>query len=412
MHVARNCIRCKGRLWCGNSFCAILRKTQALAKAVKGFKAESSSFSGESPSVFVGRFGYPDINVGILSTNDENTAIYDDPRRWANENFEIPRIIDYRASLVNSRFKSNVNQEGKFLAISREVALSSKPVEMDIELKDKPRFRISFHSNTPPMGPNAVLTKAKIKENPKISTKVEKVYSENDRKASDAMNYLFSHGFDENFLSRILSVGTLGVKTQRKLVPTRWAITATDDTLGKEIIKEIKNFKQADYAFYFGNYLGNYYMIMLFPDVWSYELFETYMPRTAWNTENRIQFITDHETYEGRKTYAENCVGGYYSVRLAILEKLKSMKRQAMVLTLRFITDDYAVPLGVWVTRECARKALASKPIKFNDKETMLNYAKALVKKKWSYDSQNLYDTSVLLNTLKTQKKLTIFLGK
>jgi len=382
---------------------------QALAKAVKGFKADSNSFSGESPSVFVGRIGYPDISVGILSANDENTSIYDDPRRWANENFEIPRIIDYRASLINSRFKSNVKQENKFLETTREIALSSKPVEMDIELKDKPRFRISFHANTPPMGPNAHLTNAKMKENPKISTKVEKVYSENDWKASDAMNYLFKHGFDENFLSRILSIGTLGVKTERKLVPTRWAITATDDNLGKELIKEIKNFKEADYEFYFGSYLGNYYMIMFFPDVWSYELFETYMPRTAWNTENKIQYTTDYELYEGRKTYAENCVGGYYSVRLAVLEKLKLMKRQAMVLALRFITDDYAVPLGVWVTREAARKALNSKPLKFNEMDTMLNYAKAVVKKKWGYDAQNLYNASILLKNIKSQKKLINF---
>ena len=410
MNVQKNCIRCKGRLWCGGSFCPILRRTQVLAKTVKGFNPNSSSISGEAPSVFVGRIGYPEINVGILSANDSNTSVYDDPRRWANENLEIPKIIDYRASLINSRFKSNVKQTDKFLETSQEVALSSKPVEMDIELKDKPRFRVSFHSNTPPMGPNAQLEKAYMKENPKIHTKVEKVNSQNDLKASEAMNYLFDHGFDENFLSRILSVGTLGVKPQRKLVPTRWAITATDDTLGKELIKEIKDFKSGDYEFYFGNYLGNYYMFMLLPDVWSYELFETYMPRTAWNTENRIQFMTDHETYDGRKSYAENCVGGYYSVRLALLEKLKSMKRQATVLTLRFITDDYAVPLGVWVTREAARKALNSRPIKFNDKETMLNYAKALVKKKWGYDAQCLYNESVLLRNMKMQRKLIGFI--
>lgn len=409
MNVQKNCIRCKGRLWCGSSFCPILRKTQVLAKTVKGFNPNSSSISGEAPSVFVGRAGYPDINVGILSANDSNTSVYDDPRRWANENFEIPKIIDYRASLINSRFKSHVKQTDKFLETSQEVALSSKPVEMDIELKDKPKFRVSFHSNTPPMGPNAQLEKASMKENPQIHTKVDRVNSQSDLKAGEAMNYLFDHGFDENFLSRILSVGTLGVKTQRKLVPTRWAITATDDTIGKELIKEVKDFKSNDCEFYFGNYLGNYYMFLFFPDVWSYELFETYMPKTAWNTENIIQFTTDHETYDGRKFYAENCVGGYYSVRLALLEKLKSMKRQATVLTLRFITDDYAVPLGVWVTREAARKALNSRPIRFNDKETMLNYAKALVKKKWGYDAECLYKESVLLKNMKTQRKLLSF---
>lgn len=410
MNPVKNCIKCKGRLWCGAGFCPILRKHQNLAKSVKRFNENSNSFSGQSPSVFVGRFGYPNIDVGILSTDAANANDYDDPRKWATTNLEIPQIIDYRSSLLNSKFTSNVKKSSKFLETSQEVALSSKAVETDIQLKDKPKFRLSFNANSAPMGPNAPLEKAKLKENPKIHTKVDRAYSDSDLKSADAINQLYRFGFDENFLSRILSVGTLGVKPQRKLVPTRWAITATDDTLGKELIKEVKDFKESDYQFYFGNYLGNYYIIMFFPDVWSYELFESYMPRTAWNTEDKINYSTDYEKYEGRKYYAEECAGGYYTVRLAILERLKEMKRQATIIVLRFITDDYAVPLGVWVTREAARKTLNSKPISFDDKETMLNYCRALVKKRWNYDLDMIYKNSVLLDLIKTQRKLNAFI--
>ncbi len=405
MNIRRNCIKCKGRLWCGSGFCPILRKHQNLARTVKGFESKNS-MSGSSPSVFVGRIGYPDINVGILSTESDNAGIYDDPRGWALNNFEIPRIIDLRSTLLNSRFKSDVKQSSRHLETSREIALSSKPVETDIQLKERPKLRLSFHSNTPPMGPNASLVKAQLKENPRIHTKVNRVYSEKDLKAGEAMKYLFRKGFDENFLSRILSVGTIGVKPQRKLVPTRWAITATDDTLGKQLIKEIKDCRESDYEFYFGNYLGNYYIIMFFPDVWSYELFEAYMPKTAWNIDNKVNYTTDYERYDGRKHYAENCAGGYYTVRLAVAEKLREKKRQAAVLVLRFITDDYAVPLGVWVTREAARKALNNKPIRFNDKETMIKYAKALAKKKWGYDADKLFRESFLLKEMRSQKKL------
>ncbi|MEM4336599.1 MAG: hypothetical protein QXG86_01190 [Candidatus Woesearchaeota archaeon] len=404
---AQYCLRCKGRLWCKLSYCPILKKMNALIKAVKTIN--NSEFSGSAPSVFVGRTGYPHLNVGILSTNTDNSEIYDNPRRWASENFQIPQIIDFRASLINSRFKADVKEKNKFLETGQEIAMASKPVETDITLKDKPRFRISFNITAPPMGPNAQLRSIEFKENPKISRKVEKVYLEGDRKASDSLGYLFNKGFDENFLSKIFSMGIVGVKTQRKLVPTRWAITATDDILGKRIIEEIKFFREADCEFYFGDYLGNYYMIMFFPEVWSYELFETYMPKTAWNVEDNINYTTDYEFYEGRKNYAENCVGGYYSVRLAVLEKLKDKKRQASVLVLRFITDDYAVPLGVWVTREAARKTLKNKPIVFEDKETMLKYAQALVKKKWGYDANYLYSKSKLLNKIKEQSKITNF---
>ena len=105
------------------------------------------------------------------------------------------------------------------------------------------------------------------------------------------------------------------------------------------------------------------------------------MPNSSWNISNEINFTTDYESYDGRKTFAENCRGGYYSARLSILEKLKQIKRQGKILVLRFITEDYTVPLGVWVTREAVRKTINSKPINFSDKELMLKYAKVLIKK-------------------------------
>ena len=87
-------------------------------------------------------------------------------------------------------------------------------------------------SHTAPTGPNGSLIKAKITSNSKIHTKVDKVVSDIDLKSVDAMVYLHKNDFDENFLSKILSIGTLGIKKNRKLVPTRWGITAVDDTLG------------------------------------------------------------------------------------------------------------------------------------------------------------------------------------
>jgi len=147
----------------------------------------------------------------------------------------------------------------------------------------------------------------------------------------------------------------------------------------------------------------------MFPDIWSYELFETYIPNERTNIRGSIDFMTDYEDYKGRKNYADNCAGGYYSVKLAILEKLQSMKRQASVLTFRFITEEYSVPLGVWVTREATRKALGNKPIEFSSKELMLKYASAIVKKKFAYDADNLLKQSILLRNMKHQKKLAQF---
>jgi hypothetical protein len=405
------CIQCKGRdpSNCGRTFCPITAKYNALFKVKESLKSED--FYGSSPAPFIGRFGYPYINVGILSPPEikQDAWIHDAPIHWADNDFDIPQIVDLRSALINSRFKANVKQQNRYLEISQEIGMASEPVDLEINLEKKPFFRLNTNAVTAPMGPSAKLKKAKITSNPKIHTKVDKVVSDHDLKSVDALNYLYRSGFDENFLSKLLSVGTLGKKLNRKLVPTRWSITATDDQLCRNLLKDIRNFPVYDFAVYFGSYLGNYYLFLFFPENWSYELFETYLPKASWNTTNKVQFSTDQEGFFGRKNYAEQCAGGYYTVRLAIAEKLKQIKRQSSVLALRFISGEYAVPLGVWVTRQAARKALNNKPIWFASKELMLTYARHFIKKKFGYEIENLTKHSILLKEIGKQKRLVEF---
>ena len=407
------CIKCKGRnpANCGRTFCPIVAKSEALFK-VKD-KMNKEDFFGASPAPFVGRFGYPHINVGILSPPEQkpDAWLHDAPGHWSKEEFKIPQIIDLRSSLINSRFQAYVKERNdRLLGITQEVGMASKPVDIEVNLKKKPVFRLNTDAYMAPTGPNADLKKIQVTSNSKIHTKVDKVVSDTALKSVDGLNYLYKKGFDENFLSKLLSVGTLGFKDRRKLVPTRWSITATDDILCKNLMSEIRQFPESDYMAYFGSYLGNYYLILFFSEFWSYELFESYLPKAGWNPTNKMDYMTDYEFFNGRKTYADNCAGGYYSVRLALAEKMKQIKRQASVLVLRFITGEYAVPLGVWVTREAARKTLNNRPIKFSDKKLMLTYAKNLIKKKFGVDIGFLLKDSVLLKELGKQKRLSLFI--
>ena len=153
------------------------------------------------------------------------------------------------------------------------------------------------------------------------------------------------------------------------------------------------------YHAYFGGILGNYYLILLFPEVWSYELFEM-------SLHNLNQYSTDFEGYHGRKTYSFACEGGYYTVRLAVAEALLRMHKQATCIILRFVTSEYTAPLGVWVTREASRKALREKPVVFNTKIELLAFAQQLIKKKFQFDVTLLLQESVLLKSLSQQKKL------
>ncbi|MBW3018672.1 hypothetical protein KY329_00610 [Candidatus Woesearchaeota archaeon] len=339
-------------------------------------------FSGSAPTPFIGRIGYPNINIGIMSLTqrEDNAWEYDAPQHWSRTGTKIPQIVNYRTQMVNSRWKGGVKRIDKLVQIAQEVAMAKKPADVGIQLARKPSLQLNVSEHVAPMGPQAQLKKIKLESNPRIPTRVQKFHDDTDMLSADALIRLNAHGIDEVRLSRMLSTGTFG--KNRKLVPTRWSITATDDVLGKDQLDKVRQSPIInEWEAYFGDYLGNYYLVLMSPEIWSYELFEIYAkPGPA------LEYSTDHEEYRGRKTYAEQCAGGYYTVRLAISEHLRQKKRQAGCLVLRFITDEYIMPLGVWVTREAARKTLQNKPIQFASKELMLKYAQALAQKKFGVD--------------------------
>ena len=332
--------------------------------------------SSSPPSVFIGsKLKYPLVNVGILSPleHDENAWLYDDEKYWAENNFQINEVIQLRDSLLNSRFQSQVNDartssktSKKFIQIAQEIAIASRPVDLEIELNKKLKIGRQPDRVITPHGMKAPLKKARITGNVKIEKKVDKVIND-EIKASEAIRYLYRNKFSEYVLNKILSVGVLGLKKNKRLVPTRWSITATDDTIGKQILEDVRDYKWLEnYELFFGEFMGNKYIIFLFPNVWNYELFESYLPKSSWNPSSEIKASTDYEDFFGRKTYASATAGGYYATRLPILEYLDKEKRQASALVIRIETPGYWAALGVWVVRESVRKSLDNKKFKFN----------------------------------------------
>ncbi|MCG3220622.1 MAG: hypothetical protein H7641_04510, partial [Candidatus Heimdallarchaeota archaeon] len=105
------------------------------------------------------------------------------------------------------------------------------------------------------------------------------------------------------------------------------------------------------------NYFGNYYFILLIPDVWSFEVIETWFSGAFMNPSMIDIGLGDWEGYNGRTAYASNVTGGYYAARLAATEYLLRIQKQAQILVFREITSEYKFPLGVWVVRMGVRGA-------------------------------------------------------
>ncbi len=393
----------------------VIKKIANTKFKYKDIEKVSQISSSSPPSVFIGsKLKYPLVNVGILSPleRDEDVWVYDDAEFWAKNNFGIRDVINLRESLLNSRFQSKVtdirSSSKKFVDMAQEIAIASKPVDLEIELKSKVGPGFKRDRVVLPQGMHAPLKKATITSNVKIDQKLDKVMND-DIKAAEAVEFLYKNSFSEYTLSKILSVGVLGMKKDRKLVPTRWSITATDDMLGKQLLEKIRQYKWIEnYEFFFGEFMGNCYLIMLFPNIFSYELFELYMPGSSWNPSNDIKASTDMEDFYGRTSYASNTAGGYYAARLPILEYLESIQRQASILAIRIELPTYWAALGVWVVRESVKKAMENKKFQFDDMKEMIESVRKVGMIKFGYDPTKIFKKSKLIASL-DQKSLTEF---
>ncbi len=393
----------------------IIKKISELGFRYRDIGNISRLDSSSPPSVFIGsKLKYPLVNVGILSPleKDEDAWVYDDAKYWANNDFQINDVLKLRDSLLNSRFQSQVQEARnsgtgkKFVQMAQEIAIASRPVDVEIELKHRLNLGRKADKVLTPHGMHAGLKQAKITSNVKVHQKVDKVMND-EIKSVEGMEILHKSGFTEYTLAKILSVGVLGLKKNKRLVPTRWSITATDDSIGKFLLKKVRENKVIeDYELFYGEFLGNCYLIVLLPDVWSYELFELYLPGSSWNPSQEIKASTDFETYGGRKEYAFATAGGYYASRLPIIEYLNGIKRQATVVAIRIETPSYWAALGVWVVRESVRKAIERGAMKFRELGEALESLKKIGKIKYNYDAENLLKKSKLLSSVKTQKRL------
>ena len=329
------------------------------------------SISGASPpAVFVGKYNYPRVFVGpLIPPQHGDTQVMDLPEQWLTNGKTVEDVVNFRLSLVRGKEAVNVKDvHSKFTQSIQEIALAKKSLEMDAEFKKKPRGAF-FHEDIQPFGPSAPLKEMKLTENARWSLHLEKAFYDTDLRARDAMIELYEKDSFVSAIQKALSVGAFGLKKNRKLVPTRWSITAVDDTISLHLLRKVKSYPVVDsYQVFEVNVFNNAFYILLTPAHWQYEFLEAFIGVLG----NEKVLFSSWEPFQGRKEYAE--IGGcYYSTRLAVMEKLEEMKRQAGVIVFRESYPGY-IPTGVWLVRESVRESLRNDPLIFSDMNSALSY--------------------------------------
>jgi hypothetical protein len=330
--------------------------------------SDDALLGSTSPTIFVGRSSYPNVSTGVLSPvgHEERAADFETGGHWYDRDFSIEDVFQHRTGLVNTAKTTSVTNVADawtgFLGTQREVAIADRPVDVEIGLDSSldVDFSVSAGDVTSPTGPRARAESATLTENPHVPRPVKKTLEDDDWRAEGAMNYLYNRGFDVYDINTILSAGALGEGENRRLVPTRWSITAVDDTVGQFLRGQIRNAMAVDKPeLFYNEYLGNRFWILLTPGQWEFELVECKAPGSVWNPapERGMVLAADREGHEGRTSYVEETAGAYYAARLGVLEQLVERGRQASVLVVRHVTPDYWGPTGVWQVRESVRNA-------------------------------------------------------
>jgi len=214
------CIRCKGKGLCGLPRCPITSRFLAQVEV-----KPSASYQGSAPSVFVGSFGYPDVQGGPLLINDS-----DHPPDWLARHLGIEDIVGIRARTIRGRSPAR-----QFTGDLQEIALSSRPLDVDVAFSRPVSFAMTFDGTVAPVGFSGEVRRLDVVGSAKVERLVDRITSDTDLGATEACVELSRGGNDVYSITKLMTSGLLG--RHRRFVPTRWAITAVDDTLSTALKK-------------------------------------------------------------------------------------------------------------------------------------------------------------------------------
>ena len=353
----------------------------------------SENLSGYTPpSNLVTELTYPKVYLGLLFTENEKSDLFDNPEILSENKVSIEDLIEFRTSMINARKAVDVNipkKNDKIYEKVLEASLSIKSVNVELFL-NKIRENTKLTKIIAYYGFNGYLKDLKINENPKIPNVI---YNINDVKAEDGVYLMYEKGLSDYYISRIFSLGFFGLKTNRKLVPSKWSITAVHSILYRKIISENKDKLKSISTIMLFNYklYGNDFYGLFLPGNGNVELIEVLLPGCVYNLNGKNSII-------GRDDES----GGYYALKLSFAEFQNYSKYKGDLVVIRIINRDYKIPLGVWVVREGTKRMFRNLIERFNGTKEALEYLNNLLGNRYNLNIYKIKKYSNILN----QKKL------
>jgi DNA repair protein NreA len=345
-----------------------------------------------NPKNFVFEKNYPNLSLGPTTYLRKDLAQRSSPKKWIDKDFnEAKKEKNSQIIVYNNFNKISARNPNKSLEDMQLLAQSLKTTEIEANINRFTRVVDNFSG----INNYGYLSKnIKIIDNIKIPKVIDKTVNDKDLKAVDGVIQIYNRMNDVYKIQDVFSIGLLGLKKNRVLVPTKWTITSVDDIVSKKIILDkLLYFPTIDdfQVFYYRSY-KNRFVVLLLPENWGFENIEI---------TTDLKMSKDFEISFPKKKYAFSVTGGYYSTRLSVCEYLEKIKKQARVIVFREIDKDYKSE-GVWLIRESVKKAMKEIPKKFDS----LSCALKEVSKYLIVDINYYKKESKILEEFKKQKRM------
>ena len=363
-------------------------------KEIKKYQSKlkpSKEIEGYASAAIVGEQNYPNPKIYNVSTGQKDNSFFKTNEVVKKDYSDIVKLKAQNIlGNTNNIYIKKTNT--RIITEINDVYKARKPAQFESQFDKELKFnKPILNKLSGVLGTQNELINVELTENASTSKQIEK-YTDDDIKARQAIINLYEKGIPESQIINLLGLGNFGIQLNRKVVPTRWSISAYDVAIEKHLHSIITKHNPINqYEVYYAKDKGNEFVIVLAPDGYTFENLEF---GDEWNG-------SDYVGHNNKLPYqTPNTAGGFYASKVAIFEHLRKRKKQAQIYCIRLI-EGYDIPLGVVFVRETIRQAMTNQIFKTSNFQTLKKY---LLENHTQHYKQLI--NSKTLQENKTQKKL------
>lgn len=315
------------------------------------------------PGLYVETTRYPILQAGILASTEplEWLSIYDHPESWRGMDRET--ILSMRRHLYSLVLPIDARemQPKDHIETLQTISLSVAPVALGVEVGTlPPRHLGSQFGSQLPTSPVVNVRSLEILSNPEISKVAERI-TEKDIPAADAIWQLLDYEYSLEQVVRLMSIGLLGRKKNRRIIPMRSAYKAVIDSfIDRSIMELIDRPYTDDIQLYLGRVCNDSFTIVIRPgeprvDYLKIEDYESGCTRgTSFES-------TDIPTTDAKTSiYADHA-------RFSAYRHMLADAKQSHIIIFHHSNQQRNRILGPWVIRAGVQEALQSSHVSIDD---------------------------------------------